>query len=251
VRIEWHPAVIENDLPEMHFLLTNDDGIQAPGLAALEDAIRLLPGATATVFAPAVEQSQCGHRVTTREQFSVTQLEEHRYSVEGTPADCVRVALYAYAIRPDFVLSGVNPGGNMGQDLHISGTVAAAREAAFHGFPAAALSHYLIRDLTLDWRRVADWTRRILPELFVQPLLDGEFWNVNYPHLPAAQIAMPARIPCHPCRAPLNVSYDTTRLSPSVTGHRYTASYAARPVEKDSDVAVCFDGQIAVSRLRI
>jgi 5'-nucleotidase len=235
----------------MHFLLTNDDGIHAPGLAALEQAIRLLPGATATIFAPAVEQSQCGHRVTTREQFSVTQLEEHRYSVEGTPADCVRVALYAFNIRPDFVVSGVNAGGNMGQDLHISGTVAAAREAAFHGLPSAAISHYLIWDLTLDWPRVTEWTSQVLPELFAQPLHDGEFWNVNYPHLPAGAIEMPARIPCHPCRAPLNVSYETARIGPSVTGLRYTASYASRPVEEDSDVAVCFDGRIAVSRLHI
>ena len=235
----------------MHFLLTNDDGIQAPGLAALEHAIRLLPGAIVTVFAPAAEQSQCGHRVTTREPFSVTQHGERRYSVEGTPADCVRAALYAFAIRPDFVISGVNAGGNMGQDLHISGTVAAAREAAFHGIPAAALSHYVIWELALDWPRTAEWTRQLLPELLAQPLNDGEFWNVNYPHLPAGQTEMPARISCHPCRAPLNVSYETTRLGPSVTSHRYTASYASRPVEKDSDVAVCFAGGVAVSRVRI
>lgn len=235
----------------MHFLLTNDDGIHAPGLAALERAIRLLPGAAVTVFAPAVEQSQCGHRVTTRERFAVTREEERRYSVEGTPADCVRAALFAFAVRPDFVISGVNAGGNMGQDLHISGTVAAAREAAFHGLPAAALSHYMIRELAMDWERVTEWTRLFLPELLAEPLRDGEFWNVNYPHLPAGQIEMPARIPCHPCRAPLNVSYETTRLGPSVTDHCYTASYAARPAEKDSDVAVCFDGRIAVSRLRI
>jgi 5'-nucleotidase len=235
----------------MHFLLTNDDGIHAPGLAALEHAIRLLPGATVSVFAPAMEQSQCGHRVTTREQISVTQLEERRYSVEGTPADCVRIALYAFAIRPDFVISGVNAGGNMGQDLHISGTVAAAREAAFHGLPAAAFSHYLIRDLALDWPRGTEWTHDILPELLAQPLRDGEFWNVNYPHLPAGRTEMPARIPCHPCRAPLKVSYETTRRGPTLTGHRYTATYASRPVEENSDVAVCFGGKIAVSRLRI
>src|ERR1700734_3879163 len=116
----------------MHFLLTNDDGIHAPGLAALERVIQALPGVTVTVFAPAAEQSQCGHRVTTREQFRVTRQAERRYSVEGTPADCVRAALYGFAIRPDFVISGINAGGNMGQDLYISGTVAAAREAAFH-----------------------------------------------------------------------------------------------------------------------
>jgi len=235
----------------MHFLLTNDDGIHAPGLASLERAICLLPGAAVTIFAPATEQSQCGHRVTTREQFSVTQQTERRYSVEGTPADCVRIALFAYDIRPDFVVSGVNSGGNMGQDLYISGTVSAAREAAFHGLPAAALSHYLIHQLALDWPRVSEWTRQILPELIAQPLHDGEFWNVNYPHLPAGDSKMPARVPCHPCRAPLNVSYDTKSVSASMTSHHYTATYAARPVEKDSDVAVCFDGCVAVSRVRI
>ena len=235
----------------MHFLLTNDDGISAPGLAALEHAIRLLPDATVTVFAPAVEQSQCGHRVTTRDQFSVTQQAERRYSVEGTPADCVRAALFAFAIRPDFVISGVNSGGNMGQDLYISGTVAAAREAAFHGLPAAAFSHYLMGKLELDWPRVSEWTRHILAELFAQPLRDGEFWNVNYPHLPAGQVEMPARVPCHPCRAPLNVSYKTSRIGRSTSGLRYTATYASRPVEEDSDVAICFDGRIALSRLHI
>lgn len=235
----------------MHFLLTNDDGIHAPGLAALEQSIRAIPGATCTVVAPAAEQSQCGHRVTTREPFAVTQLDPDRYAVEGTPADCVRVALFAFGLRPDYVISGINPGGNMGQDLHISGTVAAAREAAFHGIPAAAFSHYLIRDLPLDWPRVTRWTNHALEELLGQPLADGEYWNVNYPHLGAHESALPPRIACHPCRAPLNVSYETTRMDATMTTHRYTASYAARPVEADSDVAVCFSGRIAVSRLHV
>jgi len=235
----------------MHFLLINDDGLHAPGLAALEQATARLPAATWTVVAPAVEQSQCGHRVTTREAIAVTQHAGHRYAVEGTPADCVRIALFALGLRPDFVISGVNAGGNMGQDLPISGTVAGAREAAFHGIPAAAFSHYLIRDLALDWPRVSAWTHEMLAELLARPLADGEFWNVNYPHLAAGPLAMPARIPCHPCRAPLNVAYETTRLDAHLTSHRYTATYAARPVEAGSDVAVCFAGDIAVSRLRI
>jgi len=235
----------------VHFLLINDDGLHAPGLAALEQAIRLLPGATCTVVAPAAEQSQCGHRVTTREAIPVTQHAAHRYAVEGTPADCVRIALFALALRPDFVVAGVNAGGNMGQDLPISGTVAGAREAAFHGLPAAAFSHYLIRDLALDWPRVTSWTGEVLAELLASPLADGEFWNVNYPHLPPALRELPPRVACHPCRAPLNVAYESTRVDAHITKHRYTATYAARPVEPDSDVAVCFAGGIAVSRLRI
>ena len=135
------------------------------------------------------------------EQFSVTRnMEERRYSVEGTPADCVRIALYAFAIRPDFVISGVNAGGNMGQDLHISGTVAAAREAAFHGLPAAALSHYLIRDLALDWPRVAEWTRQDASGASLpQPLERRRILECELsPHLPGrTRSEMPARIACH------------------------------------------------------
>ena len=235
----------------MHFLLSNDDGLHAPGLAALEQAIRLLPGATCTVVAPAAEQSQCGHRVTTREAIPVTQHAAHRYAVEGTPADCVRIALFALALRPDFVVAGVNAGGNMGQDLPISGTVAGAREAAFHGLPAAAFSHYLIRDLALDWPRVTSWTGEVLAELLASPLADGEFWNVNFPHLPAGPVAMPPILEAHPCRAPLNVSFESTPVDDGTASHRYTATYSSRPVGPDSDVAVCFGGSIAVSRLHI
>ncbi len=235
----------------MHFLLTNDDGIDAPGLAALEVAVRLLPGATVTIVAPSREQSQCGHRVTTREPLAATRVGEGRYHVDGTPADCVRIALFALGIRPDYVVSGVNAGGNMGQDLYISGTVAGAREAAFHGVPAAALSHYVIHRLTLDWARVAEWSQQLLTELLAQPLGDGEFWNVNYPHLPAGPLPMPRRVACHPCRAPLNVSYETKPLGEVGSSHRYSATYASRPVEVDSDVGVCFGGSVAVSRLRL
>lgn len=235
----------------MHFLLTNDDGINAPGLQALEQAIRLLPESSLTIVAPATEQSQCGHRVTTREELAVRRHTAQRYSVKGTPADCVRIAIFALGIKPDFVISGVNAGGNMGQDLYISGTVAGAREAAFHGIPAAAFSHYMIKELLMDWARISLWTRDVLTELLADPLDDGEFWNVNYPHHGSDVNLLPERIRCHPCRAPLNVAYEGVKVRGATTQHRYAASYASRPAEADSDVAVCFGGKVAVSRLRV
>ncbi|MFZ2277396.1 MAG: 5'/3'-nucleotidase SurE [Prosthecobacter sp.] len=145
----------------MHVLLTNDDGISAPGLQALENAMQQL-GWNYTIVAPATEQSQCGHRVTTHQHLKVETLGENRHAVHGTPADCVRLALFALDLKPDLVLSGVNAGGNMGQDIVISGTVAAAREAAYHGFRSMALSHYLIRELTVDWQRTAAWMAEIV-----------------------------------------------------------------------------------------
>ena len=94
----------------MHFLLTNDDGIDAPGLAALEKAMRRIPGACVSVVAPMREQSMCGHRLTPHSPLRVESRGENRWAVDGTPADCVRLGLFAYDLKPDWVLSGINAG---------------------------------------------------------------------------------------------------------------------------------------------
>ena len=229
----------------MHVLLTNDDGIAAPGLQALESAMQQL-GWQFTVVAPATEQSQCGHRVTTHQHLKVETLGENRHAVHGTPADCVRLALFALEVKPDLVLSGVNAGGNLGQDIVISGTVAAAREAAYHGIRSMALSHYMIRELAVDWQRTAAWMAEIVREMNVQDHPHSTFWNINLPHLPADHTLLPPRIFCHPARSPLNVSYRK-----EAQGYAYSASYASRPRDPDSDVEACFSGKVAVSLLRV
>lgn len=228
----------------MNFLLTNDDGIDAPGLAALERAIA--PLGTLYLVAPAREHSMCGHRVTTHPPIRVTPTGERRWAVDGTPADCVRIALHALDLKPDWVLSGVNAGGNLGQDIVISGTVAAAREAAYHGLPALALSHYLIRGLEVDWSRVSRWAAELFTRYSAEPLADGEFWNLNLPHLPPGDLPLPETVPCPLARSPLGVQYEATP-----EGFRYTSNYAARPQDPGSDVAICFGGRVAVSRLRL
>lgn len=231
-------------LSQMDILLTNDDGVDAPGLAALERAA----GGMGRVFivAPMHEHSMCGHRVTTRVPLRMEQRAERSWAVDGTPADCVRLALHALGLRPAWVVSGVNAGGNMGQDIVISGTVAAAREAAYHGLPAMAFSHYLARDLGVDWERVSAWVAEMMNELSRAPLADGEFWNVNLPHHAPGTLALPERVRCQPARSPLNVSYE-----PTDAGHLYTASYARRPQDPGSDVEACFSGRVAVSRLSV
>jgi 5'-nucleotidase len=229
----------------MRVLLTNDDGITAPGLRALEEAVTQL-GWQPVVVAPAVEQSMCGHRVTTHQPLKVEQHAEHRHAVHGTPADCVRIALFALDVKPAFVLSGVNAGGNLGQDIVISGTVAAAREAAYHGLRSFAFSHYMIRGLAVDWRRTASWIAEILGETHTQEQPHRTFWNVNLPHLPPDVQTLPPRVPCPPARSPLNVSYIRNEH-----GFAYTASYADRPRDPGSDVDACFSGNIAVSLLYV
>ncbi len=122
-------------------ILTNDDGWDAPGLAALARAAKGL--GQCHVVAPIGPISGCGHRVTTHAPIAVARPKEGCVSVAGTPADCVRLALHHLVPRPTWVLSGINAGGNLGTDVHYSGTVAAVREAAIHGVPGIALSHYI------------------------------------------------------------------------------------------------------------
>ncbi|MDB6139226.1 MAG: 5/3-nucleotidase SurE [Verrucomicrobiaceae bacterium] len=234
----------------MHFLLTNDDGIHAPGLAALEAAVNAM-GATCKVVAPAVEQSQCGHRVTTREALKVERRDENHYAVHGTPADCVRIALFGLNLKPDAVLSGVNQGGNMGQDIAISGTVAAVREAAYHGLKALAFSHYIIGDVGFDWPRVSEWTAEMLRRLLAEPLADGEYWNVNFPHLPPGPLPLPKVLFSQPARSPLAVSFLSVSDNEDFSLYQYNARYAHRPQDEGSDVKACFSGKVSVSKLKL
>lgn len=232
----------------MHLLLTNDDGIEAPGLAALLKAVSTLPGMRVSIVAPATEQSMCGHRVTTREALHVESRGEHRWAVHGTPADCVRIGLFALGLKPDWVISGVNAGGNLGQDIVISGTIAAAREATYHGVSAMAFSHYLIKDLPLDWERVAGWVQELIVQLSGERLADGEFWNVNLPHLPPSQTTLPEQVRCTPARLPLKVEYVSMDGGSSFC---YTAAYSERPQDPGSDVEACFAGCVSITRLHL
>jgi len=166
--------------------------------------------------------------------------------VDGTPADCVRVALVAMDLgRFDFVLSGVNSGGNLGVDRFMSGTIAAARESVLLGVPSVAVSHYLMREREVDWDGVTRWTRQVLEELFEKPARDGHFWNVNYPHPPSYD-EMPEIRYCCPSNLPLAVAFEAVG-----DGFRYSGKYRDRGAEPGSDVEACFGGSIAVTELSI
>jgi 5'-nucleotidase len=225
-------------------LLTNDDGIDAPGLEALEVAAACL-GGEAVVVAPAEPHSGCGHRVTTGRPLRVDELAPGRFCVHGTPADCVRLALARLAPDIGLVLAGINAGGNLGADIHHSGTVAAAREAALHGRVAVAASHYHRRGTEIDWRRAAAWLAEVLVDLEGRPTAENEFWNVNLPDVPI-DAPSPAVVECRIDPSPFALGY---RLADG--GWHYDASYHERPRVAGGDVDICFSGGIAVSRLRV
>ena len=221
-------------------ILTNDDGVDAPGLDALLAASAHLDGRL--VFAPAGPQSGCGHQVTTHATIFATDRPDGRVAVEGTPADCVRVAIHRLGVGGiAWVLSGVNFGGNLGSDVHHSGTVAAVREAALRGLPGVAVSHYIARGRAVDWDRAGRWTGRVLRALMARPHRPGTFWAVNLPH-PGPDAPEPDLVFC-----PLDPSPLPLGFREEAGGLRYAADYQSRPREPGGDVAVCFGGQIAVS----
>src|ERR1019366_3386797 len=227
----------------MKMLVTNDDGIDAPGLAALAEVATAF--GQVTWVAPHTHLSGCGHRVTTDGPIRLMQKDVTRWAIDGTPADCVRVALAKLAPDVSWVLSGMNHGGNLGADVYHSGTVAAVREAAFHGKPAIAFSHYRKRGVDIDWERAQKWMARVLAELLVEPWTPGVFWNVNLPHL------LPSEPEPNIVRCPLEIGPLPLSFRVVEDALHYDGIYHQRPRIVGSDVAVCFGGDIAVTRLAI
>jgi len=226
----------------MRILLTNDDGFDAPGLAALRLAVAGM--GTVLVAAPSGPQSGCAHVVPTHTPVEWTRRGDGEFAVAGTPADCVRLALHHLTPEVDWVLSGINAGGNLGADVYLSGTVAAAREAAFHGLPSIAMSHYVAKGKTIDWNEAAQLTAGVLRTLMARPLKPGTFWSVNLPH-PLSDEGS-GLVECPLDRSPLPLSY-------SVAGERatYNGVYHERARRPGGDVDVCFSGRIAATLLTI
>jgi 5'-nucleotidase len=239
----------------MALLLTNDDGIDAPGIAALERIVTnpefaiAHPTITAQIItaAPAQPHSGCGHQTTTHSPIRLEAKEPGRYAIHGTPADCTRIAFSHLAptlsCELGWVLSGINAGGNMGVDAYISGTVAAVREGAFQGIPGIAISQYLQGRSPLNWARTQAWAAHVLNVLLQQPPEPGHFWNVNLPW-PGDREDLPELVFCQPSRDPLPVNYaqDGDTFS-------YQGRYGDRPASPGTDVAVCFGGAIAITQL--
>lgn len=225
----------------MTLILTNDDGVDAPGIRALHKAVQ----GKGVIVAPRDHLSGCGHQVTTTQPIHVQRRSDVEYAIAGTPADCVRLAISHLCPDVNFVLSGINAGGNMGVDTYISGTVAAVREAAFHRVPGIAVSQYRQGKRHVDWDVAARWTARVLSDLLSRPTEPGTFWNVNLPHLEPGD-PDPDIVFCQPSTQPLPVNY-------RIEGEHfyYVGEYALRSSTPGTDVDVCFSGCIAITHLRL
>jgi len=166
----------------MKILVTNDDGVYAPGLLALAKALSSL--GEVEVVAPSQGQSGAGHGITFLEPLTADQVtiaaERRAWSVSGTPADCVKLGLQELLPdRPDLVVSGINAGANRGVDVLYSGTVAAAAEAALNGIPAVAVS--LEKSDGFDFESAAGWALKVLSPILEGGIPRGQVLNINVP----------------------------------------------------------------------
>ncbi len=176
-----------------HILITNDDGYEAEGLLALIDALK--PIAKITVVAPSTEKSACGHSLTLTRPLNFIELKEGFYKLDdGTPTDCVFLSLtklFDEDTKPDLVISGINIGSNMGEDITYSGTASAAMEAVLQGIPAIAISQVYAEHgksieafgYALAQESIISLVEKIFNDTF--PLPPRKFINVNIPPIPA------------------------------------------------------------------
>jgi 5'/3'-nucleotidase len=235
----------------MLLVLSNDDGVHAEGLATLHQVLG--EKSDCLIVAPSGPQSGVGHAVTTRTPMRLEELAPGRFGLSGTPADCARVALGRKAAfartRLDtstselWMVSGINHGANLGVDVYISGTAAAAREAAILGFPAVAISQYVGRHRAPDWTATAERARPVLEELLEMRPRPGCFWNVNLPH-PADESSNHELVFC-----PLDPSPHAFDYEQRDGELHWQSDFHSRPRIADHDIDVCMSGRIAVTEI--
>lgn len=177
----------------MHILLTNDDGVHAPGLAVLERIARALAPERLTIVAPEYDQSGVAHSLSLNDPLRVRAAGEGRYAVKGTPTDCVIMAIHRIldGRRPDLVLSGVNRGHNVAEDITYSGTVAGAMEGAILGVPSIALSQsYASGDReNVPWDTAETHAPALIRRIFEAGIAAHTLVNVNFPNCHADEVA--------------------------------------------------------------
>jgi len=225
-------------------ILTNDDGIDAPGLETLQKCIQ--NERQIVIVAPTKPQSGIGHKVTTRSPIQVNKLGLNRYSVDGTPADCSRIALKQLVPDAGWLIAGINPGANLGSDVYNSGTVAAAREAAILGFRSISISQYVAKDQQINWEITGYHAAAVLKMLMGKNIEPSYFWNVNLPH----PLNNYSEIPVAFCGLDTNPhNYDFRK---NENDYIYNGSIHERPRNSGTDVAVCFDERkISITRIAV
>jgi 5'-nucleotidase len=236
----------------MLILLTNDDGITAPGILAMYRELTKL--GEVVVVAPETVQSGTGHGITLHMPLLTSRVTiENGFSgtaVDGRPADCVKLAINQLMPKqPDLVVSGMNAGANVGINVLYSGTVAAAIEAAFLGLPAIATSLHLRDDVPTDFARGAKMCREAIETILERGLSGGEVVSVNVPALLPNQAAAGVKV-VRQCTRPWVDTYER-RTDPYGRVYFWNNSvFGLGETEADTDVAALRDGFVTITPLQ-
>lgn len=237
----------------MKILVVNDDSIHAPGIEVLAKAAMEL--GEVWVVAPAHQCSAMSQKLTIRDAMKVEKVENFpvpvkaAYKVDGTPVDCVKLALnYILEEKPDYIFSGINDGYNVGFDIAYSGTLGAAFESVMNGIPAIAFSSTMKAPLTVAEKYLADIAR----ELVAAGQDRGEVWNVNFPEVPESELKGILRDrPIAPMQF-YSEDYQQTHLEDGsvLLKPQGTPLKAGDPVPAGTDIEAVFNGYISIGKVR-
>jgi 5'-nucleotidase len=236
----------------MMILLTNDDGIRAPGLLAMYRELTSL--GDVHVVAPEVVQSASSHGITLSTPLLTQKVAIADgvvgTAVDGRPADCVKLAVSQLVPRaPDLVVSGINSGANVGINVLYSGTIAAAVEAAFLGLPSIAVSLYLRDEVPTDYPRAAKLARQTIDKILAAGLRAGQVVSVNLPALQPGEPPTGTKV-LRQCTRAWTDTYDR-RTDPRGREYFWNSSvFTLGDTEDDTDVAALRDGYITVTPLQ-
>lgn len=171
-------------------LVSNDDGVDSKGIKELVKFLRKIPHTHVVMVAPNRERSAASHSLTLHRPLRYEKVGQDAYAVDGTPTDCVVLALHEILERkPDLVVSGINRGGNLGDDVHYSGTVSAAMEAGIAGIPAIAISLVLLHNHKAHFSIAAEYSQSLVEKVLDKGIAPGVILNVNIPNLTHEKIS--------------------------------------------------------------
>jgi 5'-nucleotidase len=237
---------------EVRILLTNDDGVYAPGLRALRTELKKL--GEVIVVAPAAEQSAVGHSITLLTPLLIQEVQDDDkkfigWAVEGRPADCVKLALLELLTEmPDLIVSGLNAGSNAGINVLYSGTCAAAIEGAFFRRTSIAVSQEYLKPKPLDFQRGAALARGVIEQILAHHPADGSLFNVNIPNFDQGPVRGIRVVPQNV--VPYREMFDR-RVDPRGRVYFWTKPGMICPEPMpDTDVTVLGEGYITVTPLQ-
>jgi len=227
-----------------NILITNDDGIHALGLRVLAEGVRDL--GTITIVAPSTERSASAQALTLRQPIYYDQIAEREYAVEGTPADAMILAFHTLLKeKPDLVLSGINRGANLGENIYYSGTVGAAMESAINRAPAIAIS-VVYKGRDFDFAPTCRFARRLAPLILREGLPAGVMLNVNVPQDWTGEVRL--------TRQSSKITRNLLQPGTDPRGRRYywlSEQQFIEGIEPDTDHAAIRDGAVSITPLQI